>query len=84
MSTSESRTFESRVKQEVLNDNKTLKTSKFDTCLCRVLPFHYDVKMAFSTFSPFLTFQLTESRDQEIFLMLEWRKHLEHSCYLAI
>ena len=59
---------------------KNVEKSKFNTRLCRVLPFHYDVKMAFSTFSTFLTFQLTESRDQEIFLMLEWHKHLEHFC----
>ena len=28
---------------------KNVKKSKFDTRLCHVLPFHYDVKMVFST-----------------------------------
>ena len=56
---------------------KKLKASKFDTRLCHVLPFHYDVKMAFLHF---LTFQRTESRDQVICLMLDWHKHLEHVC----
>ena len=66
-STSEIINFDSRVKSKALNDKKTLKTSKFDTRLCDVLPFHYDVKMAFLHF---LTFHRTESRDQVICLML--------------
>ena len=45
-STSEIKKNNSRVKPKVLNDEKTLKTSKFDTRLCHFLPFHYDVKMA--------------------------------------
>ena len=73
-STSEIKTFDSRVKQKVLND-ESVKTSKFNTRLCHVLPSHYDVKMAFSHF---LTFLLTESRDQVIFLILELRKLKEH------
>ena len=40
-----------------------LKTSN-DTRLCHVLPFHYDVKMAFLRF---LTFQRTESRESNLF-----------------
>ena len=55
-------------------------TSKFDYRLCHVLPFHYDVKMAFLHF---LTFQRTESRDQVICLMLDWHKHPEHVCSLS-
>ena len=47
----------------------------FDTRLCRVLPFHYDVKMVFFHS---LTFQRTESSGQVIFLMLEWHKHPDH------
>ena len=56
---------------------KNVKTSKFDTRLCHVLPFIYDVKMLFFDF---LTFQPTESSDQVIILMLEWHKHPEHLC----
>ena len=37
---------------------KNVKTSKFDTRLCYVLPFHYDVKMVFFHF---LAYQRTES-----------------------
>ena len=48
-STSKIKTFDSNVKQMVLNDEKRLKKSKFDTHLCHVLPFHYDVEMVFST-----------------------------------
>ena len=48
-STSEIKNFDFRVKPKVLNDEKTLKTSKFDTRLCHALPFHYDVKMTFYT-----------------------------------
>ena len=66
-STSEIATFDSNVKQKVLNDKKTLKTSKFDTRLCHVLPFHHDVKMVFFHF---LTFQRTESSGHVIVLML--------------
>ena len=62
-STSEIKNFDFRVKPKVLNDEKRLKKSKFDTRLCHVLSFHYDVKMAFLHF---LTFQLTESRDQSV------------------
>ena len=47
---------------------KNVKTSRFDTRLCYVLPFHYDVKMVFFHF---LTFQRIESSGQVIFLMLE-------------
>ena len=53
------------------------KTSKFDTRLCHVSPFHYDVKMVFFNF---LTIQGTESSGQVIFLMLERHKHLVHLC----
>ena len=76
-STSNIETFDSNVKQKVLNDEKKLKTSKFETRLCHVLPFHYDVKMAFSHF---LTFTQTESSGQVIFLVLELHKHLDHLC----
>ena len=48
-STSKILTFDSNVKQMVLNDEKRLKKSKSDTRLSHVLPFHYDVKMVFST-----------------------------------
>ena len=51
-STSEIKTFDSKVKQKVL-DEKMLKTSKFDTLLCYVLPLHYDVKMVFFHFVTF-------------------------------
>ena len=67
-STSEIKNFDSRVKLKVLNDEKTLKTPKFDTRLRHVLPFHYDVKMAFLHF---MTFQRTESRDQVFCLMFD-------------
>ena len=56
---------------------KNVKTSKFDTRLCHVLLFNYDVKMLFFDF---LTFQRTESSSQVIILMLEWHKHPEHLC----
>ena len=48
----------------------------FDTRLCHVLPFQYDVKLVFFHF---LTLQRTESSGQVIFMMLEWHKHLDHS-----
>ena len=76
-STSEIETSDSNVKQKVLNDEKTLKTSKFDTRLCHVLSFHYDVKMIIFHY---LTFQRTESISQAIFMMLEWHKHPDHLC----
>ena len=47
-STSEIETFDSYVKQKILND-ENFKTSKFDTRICHVLPFNYDVKMFFFT-----------------------------------
>ena len=50
---------------------KNVKTSKFSTHLCHVLPFHYDVIMVFFHF---LAFQQTESSGQVIFLMLEGHK----------
>ena len=53
------------------------KKSKFDTRLCHVLLFHYDVKMVFFNF---LTFQQTESSGQVMFLIPEWHKHQEHFC----
>ena len=43
---------------------KNVKTSKFDTRLCHVLPFRYDVKMVFFHI---LTFQRTESRSSNLF-----------------
>ena len=76
MATSEIETFDSNVKKKVLND-KNVKKSKFNTRLCHVLPFHYDVKMVFSNF---LIFQRTESSGQVIFLMLERHKHPDHQC----
>ena len=45
----EIKTFGSYVKQKVLNGEKRYNKSKFDTRLCHVLSFHYDVNMAFST-----------------------------------
>ena len=56
---------------------KNIKTAKFDTRLCHVIPFHYGVKMVFFHF---LTFHGTESSGQVICLMLEWHKHPEHLC----
>ena len=56
---------------------KNVKTAKFDTHLCHVLPFHYDVKTVFLYFLPF---KGTESSGQVIFLMLEWQKHPDHLC----
>ena len=53
------------------------KPSKFDTRLCHILPYHYDVKIVFCHF---LTFQRTESSGQVIFLMLDWHKHQDHLC----
>ena len=47
---------------------KNVKKSKFDTGLCHVLPFPYDVKVVFYHL---LTFQRTESSGQVVFLMLE-------------
>ena len=67
-STLEIKTFDSNVKQKVLNDEKLKKKSKFDTCLCHLLPFHYDINRALFHF---LTFQGTESSGQFIFVMLE-------------
>ena len=75
MSTSEIKTFDSYVKQEVLNDEKNVKNIKFDTRLCHGLSFHYDVKMVFFHF---LTFQWTEASGQVIFLRQEWHKHSNH------
>ena len=43
---------------------KTPKTSKIDTRLCHVLPFHYDVKLEFFHY---LNFKRTESSGQVIF-----------------
>ena len=54
---------------------KNVKTSKFDTLLCHVLPLYYDVKVVLFHF---LTFQRTESSGQVIFLMLDWLKHPDH------
>ena len=51
------------------------KTSKFDTRLCHVLPFHYDAKMVFFHL---LTFQRTESSGQVIILMQDRHKHPDH------
>ena len=48
-SISEIETFDSNVKLKAFNDKKTFKTSKFDTCLCHVLPLYYEVKWYFST-----------------------------------
>ena len=55
---SEIKTFDAIVKLKVLNHEKSKKILKFDTRLCHVLSFHYDVKMVFFHF---LTFQRTES-----------------------
>ena len=60
---------------------KNVKTSRFDTRLCYVLPFHYDVKMVFFHF---LTFQRIESSGQVIFFMLEWDKRPKHFCSLIL
>ena len=72
MPASEIKTFDANVKQKVLNHEKRKKTSKFDTCLCHVLPFHYDAKMVYFHF---LTFQRTESSGQVIILKQDWHKH---------
>ena len=58
---------------------KNVKTSKFDTRLCHILPFHYDFKMVFLHF---LTFQQTESRDQVICLMLDCTRNMSVVCPL--
>ena len=76
MFTSEIKTFDYNVKQNVLNDEKRKKLN-FDTRLYHVLLFRFDVKVAFLHF---LTFQRTESSNLVIFFMLEWHKQPEHFC----
>ena len=59
---------------------KNIENVKVGYSFYHVLPFHFDVKIAFFHL---LTFQRTESRDQVICLMLDWHKHLEQVCSLS-
>ena len=73
--TSEIKTFNSNVKQNILNDEKKYKKNvENGTCLRHVSAFHNDVKMLFFHF---FTFQRTELSVHVIFLMLVWFKHPE-------